>query len=57
MTGSDFADKQAFLAQGSPIKRVGRPEEIVATMRMPCAKKNSCLTGQAVAVDGGVSAF
>lgn len=39
------------------MKRLGRPDEIVATMLMLCAKENTYLTGQAVAVDGGVSAF
>ena len=38
------------------MKRLGRPEEIVATMLTLCAR-NTYLTGQAVAVDGGVSAF
>ena len=32
-------------------------EEIVATMLTLCAQENTYLTGQAVAVDGGVSAF
>ncbi|MBX4144863.1 3-oxoacyl-ACP reductase, partial [Ralstonia pickettii] len=36
---------------------LGRPEEIVATMLTLCAKENTYLPGQAVAVDGGVSAF
>lgn len=38
------------------MKRLGRPEEIVATMLTLCVKENTCLTGQAVAVDGGVPA-
>ncbi|WDD90978.1 glucose 1-dehydrogenase [Burkholderia sp. FERM BP-3421] len=57
LTDSDMADKQDFLAQGSPMKRLGRPAEVVATMLMLCARENSYLTGQAIAVDGGVSAF
>ena len=57
VTDSDFGELQDFLAQGSPMKRLGRPEEIVAAMLMLCAKENSYLTGQAVAIDGGVSAF
>jgi NAD(P)-dependent dehydrogenase (short-subunit alcohol dehydrogenase family) len=56
VTDSDIGNKQDFLAQGSPMKRLGTPEEVVATMLMLCAKENSYLTGQAVAVDGGVSA-
>jgi NAD(P)-dependent dehydrogenase (short-subunit alcohol dehydrogenase family) len=54
---SALAAQQDFLAQGSPMKRLGRPEEVVATMLMLCARDNSYLTGQAIAVDGGVSAF
>ncbi|WP_431825569.1 SDR family NAD(P)-dependent oxidoreductase [Burkholderia sp. F1] len=57
VTDSDIGDKQDFLAQGSPMKRLGRPEEVVATMLMLCAKENAYMTGQAVAVDGGVSAL
>jgi NAD(P)-dependent dehydrogenase (short-subunit alcohol dehydrogenase family) len=57
VTKSDVGEKQDFLAQGSPMKRLGRPDEMVAAMLMLCAKENSYLTGQAVAVDGGVSAL
>ncbi|SMG59546.1 SDR family NAD(P)-dependent oxidoreductase [Paraburkholderia susongensis] len=57
VTESDVGEKQEFLAQGSPMKRLGRPDEMVAAMLMLCAKENSYLTGQAVAVDGGVSAL
>ncbi|KDB08199.1 Short-chain dehydrogenase/reductase SDR [Burkholderia sp. lig30] len=56
-TDCDIADKQDFVARGSSMKRVGRPAEVVATMPVSCAKENSCLTGQTVAVDGGVPAF
>ncbi|MGK8971650.1 SDR family NAD(P)-dependent oxidoreductase [Burkholderia cenocepacia] len=56
VTDSDMGDRQDFLAQGSPMKRLG-PDEVVATMLMLCAKENTYLTGQAVAVDGGVSAY
>ncbi|KWU23854.1 MULTISPECIES: SDR family NAD(P)-dependent oxidoreductase [Burkholderia] len=57
VTDSEIGERQDFLAQGSPMKRLGRPDEIVATMLMLCAQENTYLTGQAVAVDGGVSAF
>lgn len=45
------------LESGAPMKRLGRPEEIVATMLSIIHPANSYLTGQAVAVDGGVSAI
>ena len=39
------------------MKRIGEPEEIVAVMLMPLSPANTYMNGQAVAVDGGVSAF
>jgi len=57
VTASEVAEQQAMLAQGSPMKRLGTPEEIVAAMLMLCARENSYMTGQAIAVDGGLSAF
>ena len=57
VTESDAGEKQDFLAQGSPMKRLGRPDEMVAAMLMLCARENSYMTGQAVAVDGGVCAL
>ncbi|MGF6395620.1 SDR family NAD(P)-dependent oxidoreductase [Pseudomonas plecoglossicida] len=57
VTDSEVGEQQQFLAQGSPMKRLGTPEEIVAAMLMLCAKENSYMTGQAIAVDGGISAF
>lgn len=47
---------QAMLAGGSPMKRLGEPGEIVEAMLMLIAPENSYLTGQAIAIDGGVSA-
>jgi NAD(P)-dependent dehydrogenase (short-subunit alcohol dehydrogenase family) len=57
VTKSDVGEQQTFLAQGSPMKRLGTPEEIVTAMLMLCACENSYMTGQAIAVDGGISAF
>jgi NAD(P)-dependent dehydrogenase (short-subunit alcohol dehydrogenase family) len=52
------ADKTlAMMAAGSPMKRIGEPEEIVAVMMMLLSPANSFMNGQAIAVDGGVSAF
>ncbi len=48
---------QQFLAAGSPMKRLGKPEEIVSAMLMICSPENSYMNGQAIAVDGGTSAF
>ncbi|MDZ3993513.1 glucose 1-dehydrogenase [Pseudomonas sp. Teo4] len=57
VTDSEVAEQQGFLAQGSPMKRLGTPDEIVAVMLMLCARDNSYMTGQAIAVDGGLSAY
>jgi NAD(P)-dependent dehydrogenase (short-subunit alcohol dehydrogenase family) len=51
------AESQQFLAAGSPMKRLADPSEVVAAMLMICSPENSYLNGQAIAVDGGVSAF
>lgn len=50
-------ETQQFLAAGSPMKRLGQPQEIVSAMLMLCAPENSYMNGQAIAVDGGVSAY
>jgi len=52
--GSEFV---AIAQQGSPMKRLGTPEEMVNAMLHIIAPDNTYLTGQAIAVDGGVSAF
>lgn len=54
---SDIGDKQDFLAQGAPMKRLGSPEEMVNAMLLIIDPDNSYMTGQAIAVDGGVSAL
>jgi len=47
----------AIAEQGSPMKRLGTPEEMVSAMLHIIAPDNTYMTGQAIAVDGGVSAF
>ena len=55
---TDMADEnmQAKMSQGAPMKRLGEPKEIVAMMLMMLSPKNSYMTGQCIAIDGGVSA-
>ncbi|MCW8128339.1 SDR family NAD(P)-dependent oxidoreductase [Microbulbifer halophilus] len=48
---------QAFLANGCPMKRLGEPEEVVSAMLMLLSPKMTYVTGQALSVDGGVSAY
>jgi len=57
MQQSGFADRQDFLSSGVPMKRLGAPEEIVETMLSLLRPGNTYLTGQAIAVDGGVMAL
>lgn len=51
------ADVQQMVAGASPMKRLGSPEEIVDTMLRIADPGNTYLTGQVIAVDGGVSAI
>lgn len=46
-----------FLSRGAPMKRLGQPEEITNVMLMLCSPGNTYMTGQCIAIDGGVSAF
>lgn len=56
VTDSEIGEKQEFLAQRSPMKRLCTPEEVVNVMLAICSPDNTYMTGQAIAVDGGLSA-
>jgi NAD(P)-dependent dehydrogenase (short-subunit alcohol dehydrogenase family) len=55
---TDIADDnmQAKMSKGAPMKRLGEPKEIVAMMLMMLSPANTYMTGQCIAIDGGVSA-
>jgi NAD(P)-dependent dehydrogenase (short-subunit alcohol dehydrogenase family) len=55
---TDIADDnmQAKMSKGAPMKRLGEPKEIVAMMLMILSPANTYMTGQCIAIDGGVSA-
>ncbi|MFI2812806.1 MULTISPECIES: SDR family NAD(P)-dependent oxidoreductase [Microbulbifer] len=55
--GVSAQDFQAFLAAGCPMKRLAEPDEVVSAMLMLLSPKLTYVTGQALAVDGGVSAY
>ena len=57
VTGAELADKVDSLARGTPMKRLGDPEEMVEVMLMLISPSNSYMNGQAIAVDGGMSAI
>jgi NAD(P)-dependent dehydrogenase (short-subunit alcohol dehydrogenase family) len=44
------------MAAAIPMQRLGRPEEIVQAMLWACAPENSFMTGQAITLDGGLTA-
>jgi NAD(P)-dependent dehydrogenase (short-subunit alcohol dehydrogenase family) len=56
-SGSGIDDINAFLGRGTPMRRVGRPEEIVNVMLMMISPGNTFMNGQTIAVDGGSSAI
>jgi len=55
---TDMADDtmQAKMGQGAPMKRLAEPKEVVAMMLMMLSPANTYMTGQCIAIDGGVSA-
>ena len=55
--GSSTDEIEAHLGRGAPMKRLGQPQEIVNVMLLLCSPGNTFMTGQAIAVDGGVSAL
>jgi len=55
--GGNVEELEAFLGRGSPMKRLGRPQEIVNVMLMTLSPGNTYMNGQTIAIDGGVSAF
>ncbi|WP_032096582.1 MULTISPECIES: SDR family NAD(P)-dependent oxidoreductase [unclassified Alteromonas] len=55
--GYNTPEAQARLGQGSPMKRLGEPQEIVNTMMLMLSPGNSYMNGQTIAVDGGVTAW
>jgi NAD(P)-dependent dehydrogenase (short-subunit alcohol dehydrogenase family) len=46
----------ARVVSAVPMRRLGEPAEIVQAMLWLCSPENGFVTGQAVAVDGGLTA-
>ena len=55
--GFDTEQDHARLAMGCPMKRLADPQEVVNTMILILSPGNTYMTGQTVAIDGGVSAW
>ena len=55
MTGESEKVRKAF-AGAHPMNRLGRPEEIADIVLWLCSDRSTFMTGQALGIDGGVSA-
>ena len=53
----DAAAAEAELTRGVPMKRLGEREEIVTAILFAADSANSFMTGQTIALDGGVTAY
>ena len=55
---TDMADEnmQSKMSLGAPLKRLAKPKEVVAMMLMMLSPSNTYMSGQCIAIDGGVSA-
>jgi NAD(P)-dependent dehydrogenase (short-subunit alcohol dehydrogenase family) len=55
---TDMADEnmQSKMSLGAPLKRLAEPKEVVAMMLMMLSPANTYMSGQCIAIDGGVSA-
>jgi NAD(P)-dependent dehydrogenase (short-subunit alcohol dehydrogenase family) len=52
----DKASAEAEITRGVPMKRVGEVDEIIEVILFAADPKNSFMTGQALAADGGITA-
>lgn len=48
-------DGLAFFAEQYPVRRTGTPDDIAGTIAFLCSEDASFITGQAIAVDGGLT--
>ncbi len=52
-----LTDRGKTIISQTPMKRFGRPEELVSTINWLCDERSSFITGIIVPIDGGFSAF
>jgi NAD(P)-dependent dehydrogenase (short-subunit alcohol dehydrogenase family) len=55
--GLDSDEIRATLAKGTPMKRLGDPQEMVNVMLLLLSPGNTYMNGQTIAVDGGVTSW
>jgi NAD(P)-dependent dehydrogenase (short-subunit alcohol dehydrogenase family) len=53
----DLTARGQTIVNNTPMKRFGKPEELVSTVLWLCSDASSFVTGIVVPVDGGFSAF
>jgi 3-oxoacyl-[acyl-carrier protein] reductase len=55
----DIAEEKIVeaIANNIPAKRVGKPEELASLVTFLSSERSSYITGQSIAVDGGVSSL
>ena len=51
--GVSFEDFQAYAAEQTPLRRVGRPEDIAGVIAFLCSEDASYVSGQVIYVRGG----
>ncbi len=52
-TAHAFAQAGAAVVQAVPMRRLGRPEEVAATVVWLCSDQASFITGATIPIDGG----
>lgn len=57
VTASNLIERKEQLEAAVPMKRLAEPDEVVSAIMSVITPANSYLTGQAIAVDGGLTAF
>ncbi len=57
MSGRSAEDAEAELTRGVPLRRVAEVDEVIEVILFAADRRNSFMTGQALAVDGGITAI
>ncbi|MFW2422146.1 MAG: SDR family NAD(P)-dependent oxidoreductase [Porticoccaceae bacterium] len=57
VTESGLIDKIDGMVRRAPMRRLAETEEVTSAILLLCSPANSYMTGQTIAIDGGVSAY
>jgi NAD(P)-dependent dehydrogenase (short-subunit alcohol dehydrogenase family) len=55
-SGAERAAAEAHVVRGVPMRRLGEPDEIAQAILFAAAAENGFMTGQTIALDGGITA-